>query len=425
MMDTERTPNQIIAGGMLATAHLFAVLQVHPLWNTAHLVLIALFVFSGFSQAMLRVLACFTLAYFLVAFDEMPGTFFLLTAATALLAFDAAEKNNLRLALFLGYGLAFFHKLNRDFLDPSLSCAGDVLTLAPFLRPWMEVAWLREVLPGAALAVEGFLAFGLLWRVTMPWSFLVAVMFHLAMSPAEIYAIPQILMLLFTGYFLFDAPFWTARRARHFVAWHLALAAPFLWRKIMMSWGAPSPAWFFGWGWSTTYFIFLISNALVILHFAAAAIFTRTPARALSWPEWKRSRRGVALLIVMLLWGLQPYLGLSTAHSMIMHSNLRTEKSSNHLLLGWLPPIFDFQNDAVTWQEYRQMLSHCPSSLVHAMPLFTPLAEFGHVPFGEFEWMPRFEAEKRAAFCRGERLGWRQYLIFRPYDHPGPNRCRK
>lgn len=67
------------------------------------------------------------------------------------------------------------------------------------------------------------------------------------------------------------------------------------------------------------------------------------------WRPWPAPRWAVALPVFVVFFGLNPYLGLRTAGTFTMFSNLQVEgDSSNHLLLGDQPlEIFDLQEDVV------------------------------------------------------------------------------
>ncbi len=133
----------------------------------------------------------------------------------------------------------------------------------------------------------------------------------------------------------------------------------------------------------------------------------------------------VLCLFLVVVWGLQAFFGLSTTSSMAMHSNLRTEVEGNHLLLGSLPPLFSFQKDPVSWNNYLALTAQCSPQWAHGNSSLTPLEQWGRAPFGHFEWIPRYELDKTLLFCREGKVPTKSLISLRPYDWPGPNRCRK
>jgi hypothetical protein len=71
------------------------------------------------------------------------------------------------------------------------------------------------------------------------------------------------------------------------------------------------------------------------------------------WRPWSSPRWAVAVPVFVVFFGLNPYLGLRTAGTFTMFSNLQTEgETSNHLLLGDQPlKIWDLQEDVVHVRE--------------------------------------------------------------------------
>ena len=417
-----KTSQEKVAGVLLLMAHLFSVFEGPGVqaWNVVHVLILGLVFVFGFSRWVLQTLALFTLIYGFIYFSWLPGTFFLLIVATVILATDLRERFLLRWGLFLAYFLPFFHKLNWDFLNPQVSCAQEILTLAPGLLS-LKDQWLG-VLPYFALTTEGIMSLGLLVASTVPWALAVALALHLLMVLAQIYTLPQIMLVMVTGFFDFDKI--DCKSIERFLWRHIALCSPFILRKLDTSLGLGIIASISSW--MSIYSLLDLFFCGILIHFSFFIIRNGLyKTSALSGRGWTQKILRPMVLAVLMVWGLSAYLGLSTSLSMSMHSNLRTEKDPNHILLGHLPPLFSYQKDVVSWDEYLEMTKVCPPHLVHGRKDLTPLAQWGRVPFGEFDWIPRHEVEKSIAICRGESILTKGLLVFRPFDAPRANRCRK
>ncbi|MBY0315102.1 MAG: hypothetical protein K2Q26_06260 [Bdellovibrionales bacterium] len=417
-----KTTQEKAAGVLLVLAHVFSVFEGPNVqaWNVVHLLILGLVFLLGFSRWTLHILALFTLIYAFFYFSWLPGTFFLLLVATVVLATDLRERFILRWGLFLAYFLPFFHKLNWDFLNPEVSCAQEILTLAPGLLSLKEQ--MQGVLPYFALMTEGMMSLGLLVSSTVPLALAVALTLHLVMVLAQIYTLPQIMLVMVTGFFDFDRV--DAKTMDRFLWRHVALCSPFILRKLDTSMGLGIISLISAW--ISIYSLLDLFFCAILIHFAFFIFrhrLYRSPA--LSIQGWTQKILRPWVLAVLIIWGLSAYLGLSTSLSMSMHSNLRTEKDPNHILLGRLPQLFSYQKDVVSWEEYLEMTKVCPPHLVHGRKDLTPLAQWGRVPFGEFDWIPRHEVEKSIAICRGDSILTKGLLVFRPFDAPRANRCRK
>lgn len=414
----EKTVQGQMAGFMLVMAHAFSILEAPFMWNLVHSLLLIFVVASGYRRFHLVMLTAFVFTHAVLFSSWVPGTFFLLCLATFVLAVDLNETSLLRWGLFLGYFFPFFHKLNYDFLNPQVSCAQELLSLSPWLEQFRDVSWLRQILPTIALLFEGSMSIGLLFPWTAPLSLMLAFSLHFIMVLAQIYTLPQIMFVMATGFFQLDSL--DKNVAHRFMIVQSLFASFFLLRKVgaSLQWSVFSyfPAAI------SIQTLLNISFCLMMLHFLYVIFRYRLKLRKIDRPKgmfrW-------AVIIYVVLWGLQNFLGLSTTSSMAMHSNLRTETQGNHLFLGALPPLFDLQKDPVSWEEYLELTKNCPHRLVHGREDLTPLAQWGRAPFGHFNWIPRYEVEKTLTLCRGEKIPLQKFFTLRPYDAPGPNACRK
>jgi hypothetical protein len=331
------------------------------------------------------------------------GTYLFSFVGLVAFALNPEDKAFLRKTLFLAYFFAFFQKLNFDFLNPEVSCAVRLLEL------WPELGSFKEALPYLALGMEGFMAFGLLHRRTAPFALITALIFHLTILPADIFAMPLNLLVLATGFYHSDRITGSVPvRIIYFL-----LMAPFIIRKFAWASGLP-------WNEELCDPILRICTAIVLVFFIFLAWSQRKEmmgALEQKTPLWQKG-----IFAFLILWGLQPYLGLNTMQSFTMESNLRTEENPNHLVLRAVPQIFDFQKDLMTWNEYRDFLKDCPDNLIVLKPFKINFAQSGPIPYGAFEKIPRLQAERILEVCKGRPLGLKRFIHFRAVETP--SQCR-
>lgn len=240
---------------------------------------------------------------------------------------DATHARAIRLLLLGVYGLAAFHKTNRDFLDPAVSCAtGGMKLLAdnwslPFPEGASAALW-----PHLFLLTEAALVLLGVWRPA--WALLIALAMHV---PLTIVFAPAFAWVMLPGWvaFLRDedlahlAHVWRTKRA-----WVIGLAlvpaiasAALYFRDHWI----PYPAWQ------------LVELSLwFLLAWLVVALVTRRGGvltGRLAWNERTRSFTFVPLAI-LLVNGTTPYLGLQFHHAAAMLSNLRIDEGCwNHLLV--------------------------------------------------------------------------------------------
>lgn len=288
------------------------------------------------------------------------------------------------------YALATFHKLNWGYLDPEMNCFAAGLRVVneytSVVVPFQTVIGYGSAI--GILAVE-FALFALLLRAkTWLYGCMLGVAFHSLTLETQFAALMLPAYVFFSP--LARAPELAAELDRRIFALtgnrlHIhglivlsglcyALSAPFasapprielagiIGRKIV---------WF-----SCMVPIFLVCCR----YFWDTRQRSQSPAAGL--PPMHPALWAVPLLLVA--WGMSPYLGLRTTPVFSMFSNLRTEgATSNHLLLGSNPlKLFDYQDDWVHVQ---------PS----ASPLLKLLTRDGPINYLEFKRLVRLRAKAR------------------------------
>jgi hypothetical protein len=246
---------------------------------------------------------------------------------------DATHAHAVRLLLLGVYGLAAFHKTNRDFLDPAVSCAtGGMRLLADnWSLPFPEGAT-GAVWPHLFLATEAALVLLGTWRPA--WALLIALAMHV---PLTIVFAPAFAWVMLPGWvaFLRDEDLahlgHVARTKRRWVL-GLGLGAAITSATLYFRdhW-IPYPAWQ------------LVELSLwLLLAWLVVAFVTRRDGALvgrLAWNErraWneRAGRFAFVPLAILLLNGTTPYLGLQFHHTAAMLSNLRIDKGCwNHLLV--------------------------------------------------------------------------------------------
>jgi hypothetical protein len=246
------------------------------------------------------------------------------------------------------YAFAFFAKLNHDFLDPSSSCAaqfyGNVTHWWPVLPDGPAV---RRTVIWATLAGEGLLAGALCVRRLRPAAALAGLVFHflLALDATKVFlnfsAVMFALLLSFLPRgFLDSLGAMVDRRSGA----RTALAAGLL--AIVLSGLFAADDWT-AWGrlfvwvrqavWSI-YAVALVTYAIVW------CLREYRPEPPLPHPPL------VGMAVIALVWlnGLSPYLGLKTRTTFDMYSNVRLEADrSNHFLVPRSLDLFGFLGDRV------------------------------------------------------------------------------
>ncbi len=251
------------------------------------------------------------------------------------------------LCLVLLYAASGFHKLNRDFFDPAVSCApilGDGMTSMFAFAPTASIAMASILL---TVTTELGLPLLLLVNRFRRVGLVIALLFHVAMSLAgyprfSAAGVALLALLLADGALVASWHGWAGRlvaASRLPVAstvGRLALVVVL----IMATIGGEHVAGP----------VFLVTQLLLTVGVLALAI--RSPARVGADEDvpirFRWSQPMVAPALVLMT-AVSPYLGLGTSRALAMYSNLRTEGGvSNHLIVPATLQPFDFQRDLVT-----------------------------------------------------------------------------
>ena len=255
-------------------------------------------------------------------------------------------------ALIIMYLFTVLHKLNWDFLNPTVSCAvsmhKELATLVPIVPSGTWTHWPTII---GTLFFELIIPLGLWWRKTRVAAVLLGLFFHWfpALHPhGGIYSFSHLLYVLY-AVFLFssrDNPFYTRIKSPRFGVLAIKLAAVFLFGLALF---LQMRAYKNGNG-------FFAANAIGFytwLIFAMWLVVTYTPA--IRRHIWNKPPEPVARPMYLLLIfpalvffnGLAPYLSLKTTTAFSMFSNIRTEGTGNNHLFMPRIKLFSYQDDLV------------------------------------------------------------------------------
>lgn len=283
-----------------------------------------------------------------------------------------------RLELVLLYFFAFFHKLNRDWLDPGVSCGTLLFSSALNLPEFPGSHFLTDILPiYGTLVIEAAIPLFLLFRKTRIAGVFIALLFHFLLGTFEYYnfsALTYAVLYLFAPDNFSDQlrAWWRGSAVRGIylraadtvligrykrpaiVAAGAVCLALFIYASLSYPARVPhlelrDPA---NIGKTRLYYAFLALWWIFGISLIAIFLLSLRNGHSAGY----RDRRffipsyAVILLfpIMIVINGASPYLGLKTQTSWSMFSNLRTEGGySNHLIIRHPYYTTGYQTDLV------------------------------------------------------------------------------
>ena len=230
--------------------------------------------------------------------------------------------SGVQIVVGLTYALAFLHKLNPEYLSPSMSCGSflgcDYLEHRVNIRHPVLLKIQGFLSIYAILALEAVIPLLFLFPATRPLGLLLAVLLHV---PLGFLVHVHFSALMYAGLSAFVAPqSWPPVLASAFALSRTKLILFLLlglylghrfgcygYRRFLPAYGHQL---FFG-----VYFLAALAVSLTLLHGG--------PLRTFAWGGPAQRGLLVLLTLAFLLNGLGPYLGLKTNFSFAMFSNLR------------------------------------------------------------------------------------------------------
>lgn len=264
-------------------------------------------------------------------------------------------KPPLRISLAVIYVFAGFHKLNRDFFEPAFGCADEFFQNVYSLTPFPALALPTAGVVGLGVAVIAWELGGglLLWfRRTQPVMLALSLVNHAVLALVQFFDFSSLafaLLLLFI-----PAAHWRLVEESPVVRiGRLRVRRLGLYVYVNAAMALAAGLYIARYGWEQLPWQGLaLDAALLIVLWPILVRLVRGPRpRWAGVPMWtpRVPRWAVALPLVVLFIGVNPYLGLRTAGTYTMFSNLQIQgDTSNHLLLGSNPfAIWGLQDDAV------------------------------------------------------------------------------
>lgn len=254
-----------------------------------------------------------------------------------------------RSLLLVMYTFGIFHKINSDFLNPAVSCAVELWRTMPPPLVWIDNVWMHYLAIFGTLIVESVIMVLLVLPRFRHLGIGAGIAFHVLLALSGFAMYPAFSTLAITLHTMFLSPA-AALQIKNSKAW------TFINQHITRITGVTF----------VLSALFLMALSAVFQNFTSVGLFWLVlmiaPLIAVIFydrPQHKGEEAGVFfwsrlhwLNIVSLLFFLNcaaPYLGLKTAQTMNMFSNLRLEGGiSNHLLLSGSPGPFGYLQDLVT-----------------------------------------------------------------------------
>ncbi|WP_080578872.1 thiol-disulfide oxidoreductase [Sinorhizobium fredii] len=262
------------------------------------------------------------------------------------------------LAIMYFYGI--FHKINTDFLDPSVSCA--VGLYVPLARPFglEDNLFGRNLAIYATFIIEAIAIVALYWKRYFAIGFILALVFHYVI-PISAYSWYMDFSSLVFALYVLSIPVPASKQL-----YGISLEAANTLREqfgrvgtlvpgavltvfavavvMLLTLAYPEPTfdmvvhsvWILVWS-------VVGGVAMIVLTYVALQNLPCDNVSAPRPPAWVYVLPGLFFLSC-----LSPYLGLKTESSINMFSNLHTEGgATNHLLFSSPPYLFKYQNEVV------------------------------------------------------------------------------
>ncbi|MGY0503900.1 DCC1-like thiol-disulfide oxidoreductase family protein [Luteimonas sp. e5] len=337
-----------------------------------------------------------------------------------------------RCLLAIMYVFGVFHKLNTDFIDPSVSCAVAVWEQMPTPLNHVDWPWFHLAAIHGTLIGETVILLGLLYKPSRQIAIILGIAFHsmLALSSYGFY--PSFSTLAVALHLLFLSP-QAAARITSSKQWLRVEGATKQYRGFLYV-----SMWFMCMWLAQKH----VTPSAVGLVWLPWAIWIMVMVVKYGKDAEGESTFGAAIFARPWLFNLisaffffncfAPYLGLKTAQSMNMFANLALEGGyNNHLVLRGTPGPFEYTNDVV------KPLSHGSQYLTHAKENGLHLTYYDLLNQLERDRSLVVSFERNGTVYTGqsyatlkadaERLlhprWFRNWFLFRPIDMRSPKPC--
>lgn len=249
------------------------------------------------------------------------------------------------------YFFAAFHKLNWGFFDTNNSCFVYIYDTIQLLMPIIPnfSSWAINIGIPATILIEAGIPLLLMFRKTRPFGLIIGVLFHLFLG----LGFPSFSTMIFILYLFFIPPETLDRL-------HELYANSKLTRKIC-KWIPPIILscvlffWYLPWWYLPRDFVRAFMHLTWFYIFTGLFLFgflfiRKLPLSSFTSPiSWKLKPGYWIFIILLVINGISPYLGIKLAPAFSMYSNLMTEEGyHNHILVPEkIIQIVDYQDDLV------------------------------------------------------------------------------
>lgn len=306
----------------------------------------------------------------------------------------------IRIVVIAFYGFVVLHKLNDAFADPGVSCGVIFHRAQVDLGPIAERATIY-----LTLLSEAAIPLLLCVPATRLVGVLVAVLFH-----AVVAANPTTLNSVGTFY-NFSAVLTPLFLCFLSSTWLSSAWATLTREHAIALIGFAAVAVLGGFGWFGAWAVLTVGVVMVLVR----AVVRQVRGDVVRGPVF------AAPVVLVLLTGASPYLGLKTETSFAMYSNLRTEGGiTNHWFIPAAQP-FAFQRDLVTIHESSDPWLQARADANEAVPLFEVRRR---APASVTYERDGRVVEALSGETRSLPWWLGKVLVFRPVDREGPQRCR-
>jgi hypothetical protein len=265
------------------------------------------------------------------------------------------SRTPLALGLLLVYWVSVLHKLNYDFVNPDTSCASYMYRRVSEVLPFFpKVIWAEQLSIWGTLLAEAALPVLLLSARTWQLGLVAALSFHLMLGFDPTPGIYSFTGLLFALFILVLPDAFVGAATQRLDAAARRYPRPLLIVRMagllvmagILAYGVTRTD---RWAFHAAFYFFLVWSAVVITGYLVTLFGMPVVGTASSAPRPSAAPVWLwALPCLVLLNGLNPYLGLRTQLSFSMFSNLRTEGGvSNHLFMPRLVSLGGYQEDLV------------------------------------------------------------------------------
>jgi hypothetical protein len=245
----------------------------------------------------------------------------------------------LRLFALITYFFATFHKFNSDFFNPEVSCAndkmGEYLDLLPSFFDFSKM-YLRRLLPLVGFLTEAIIPLFLFVPSLRYFGVLFQCGLHFLLAPLGFIDFSSLAMVLSWSFVKPQASAndATLEKQLQMLGWSCV--------ALVIGLGL------FRWHPQSEEYSFFEGIAFTVI-FAPFVFKTILPRLDFTWITLPRPLILKLAVLLLFVYGFSNYLGLRTAGTFSMFSNIQTEgPTSNHLLLSDNPfKIFSFQEDLV------------------------------------------------------------------------------